>query len=96
MKVRLEVIAIAGGLIVTLLSGLSEGINYADMFVGIYPDPRSVYYGHPFAWLLRTTVASGNNPWQIVYGNLILDVLFWVIVVGVVAFIIMKRGQIFD
>jgi hypothetical protein len=76
MKARAVLIAIAGGVLLTLLTGLLS--NTPEMMVG------ATYYGYPLAWLIRMIVAPQYFPWVVDYLGLIADIVFWSIIVGIV------------
>ncbi len=70
--------AIAGGILVALLTGLL--VNTPPLMVG------AIHYGYPLPWLTRLIVSPQYFPWYIDYGSLIADIILWAIIVGVVLF----------
>lgn len=80
MNVKIPVIAILGGVAITLLTGLVSSTPAG--LVG------AQWYGFPLPWLFRLIVAPQYFPWKVDALNLIADLIFWIIVVGIVAFII--------
>lgn len=80
MNVKIPVIAILGGVAITLLTGLVSSTPAG--LVG------ARWYGFPLPWLFRLIVAPQYFPWKVDALNLIADLIFWIIVVGIVAFII--------
>ena len=79
---KLLVLAIVGGVVITLLTGL---INHTpEMLVG------AVYFGYPFAWLEMLVVAPQYFPWVVRPVRLILDLLVWTIAVWVILLILSK------
>jgi uncharacterized membrane protein len=79
------VLAVIGGVIITLLTGLIN--NTPEMLVG------AVYYGFPFAWLEMLVIAPQYFPWHVRPVRLILDVIVWAIVVWVVLFAVSKARK---
>lgn len=84
MNAKNLVYAIVGGIIVALLTGLIP--NTPSMLVG------AVWYGYPFAWLIRMIVAPQYFPWTVDYMNLIADIVVWAIIVGIIL-LIWKRAK---
>jgi hypothetical protein len=76
MKARAVLIAVAGGVLLTLLTGLLS--NTPEMMVG------ATHYGYPLAWLIRMIVAPQYFPWVVDYLGLLADIVFWSIIVGIV------------
>ena len=74
------VLAVIGGVVITLLTGLID--HTPGMLVG------AVYYGYPFAWLEMMVVAPQYFPWVIRPVRLVLDIVVWTIVVWVVLFVV--------
>lgn len=83
MKIlRLLLFAAAGGVVVTLLTGLLE--NMPSMLLG------AVHYGYPLAWLVRMIVAPEYFPWVVRPFRLIADIVFWAVVVAIILFVYTK------
>lgn len=75
MKVKTLVLAIVGGTLIALLTGLFQGTP--PMLVG------AVWYGYPLAWLFELVVAPQYYPWMFNFVNLAIDIIFWAIIVGI-------------
>mgnify|MGYP001078044326 CR=1 FL=1 len=76
MNVRILLLAITGGVIVTLLTGLIS--NTQPLLVG------AIHYGYPFAWLTRLVIAPEYFPWRIDVLNLVADMVGWTVIIGIV------------
>lgn len=85
MNVRAVVLAVVGGVVITLLTGLIE--NMPAMLVG------AVHYGYPLAWLTRLVIAPEFNPWRVDYVNLVIDFVVWAVVVWLILFAWSKRKK---
>lgn len=85
MKTETVLVAILGGIVITILTGLGE--NMPTMLVG------AVHYGYPLAWLIHLVIAPEYFPWQVDYANLTVDIIVWIIVVWVVLFALSKRKK---
>ncbi|MBS7643209.1 hypothetical protein KEJ26_01250 [Candidatus Bathyarchaeota archaeon] len=86
MNVRILLLAIAGGVIVTLLTGLIS--NTPPLLVGAY------HYGYPFAWLIRLIIAPQYFPWRVNILNLVADMILWIIIIGVILSILIKTRKL--
>ena len=76
------ILAVIGGIVITLLTGL---INHTpEMLVG------AVFYGYPLAWLEMLVVAPQYFPWVVRPVRLVIDIVVWAIVVWVVLFVVSK------
>jgi hypothetical protein len=73
-------IAIVGGVLLTLLTGVFS--NTPEMMVG------ATHYGYPLPWLVRMIVAPEYFPWVVDYVNLLADVITWSIIVGIVLLVV--------
>jgi len=82
MNVRILLLAITGGVIVTLLTGLIS--NTPPLLVG------AVYYGYPFAWLIRLVIAPQYFPWRLNVLNLVGDLVVWAVIIGIVLSIVTR------
>jgi hypothetical protein len=80
MKGRTVLIAIVGGVLLTLLTGVFS--NTPEMMVG------ATHYGYPLPWLVRMIVAPEYFPWVVDYVNLLADVITWSIIVGIVLLVV--------
>jgi hypothetical protein len=78
-KMKLSVLAVAVGVVVTLVTGLIE--NMPAMLVG------AVHYGYPMAWLIRMIVGPEYNPWVVNPLGLIVDIVVWTLVAWIVLFV---------
>jgi hypothetical protein len=85
MKARTVLIAIVGGVLLTLLTGLFS--NTPEMLVG------ATHYGYPLPWLVRMIVAPQYFPWVIDYVNLVADVIVWSIIVGIILLVVGTAGK---
>ena len=87
MDVKILVYAIICGVVITLLTGLIG--TTPPMLVG------AVWYGFPLAWLIRLVVAPEYFPWQVNFISLVIDVIFWAVVIGIILFlvILVKMGK---
>jgi hypothetical protein len=68
---RLVGLALAGGTVCTLLTGL-------------YPlrtPMGATHYGFPLAWLTRLVVAPEYFPWRVNWPELVVDLLVWTVAV---------------
>ena len=84
MKSKVLVGSVLGGVLVTLLSGLFP--NTPEMLVG------AEHFGFPLPWLIR--IVYPGSPLAVppeYYGNLVVDIVIWTIVVGIVLFIVTRR-----
>ena len=73
--------AAVSGVVVTLLSGLYNSTP-PGLVVG------AAWYGLPLTWVRRLVVAPQYNPWKIGITGLIVDLIFWIVIAGVVIFVI--------
>ena len=84
----LAVKSIVGGAIITLVTGLYN--STPSELVG------AAWYGFPMTWIRKLVVAPQYNPWTIDYTGLILDLIVWIVVVGIIVLIVkgmMKKGK---
>lgn len=79
IKLKILLLIVAGGAIVTLLTGLIP--NTPPFLVG------AVHYGYPLAWLFRLVVAPQYYPWRVDAQDLILDFIAWSAITGMLVFI---------
>ncbi|HVC58243.1 MAG TPA: hypothetical protein VND15_02085 [Candidatus Acidoferrales bacterium] len=81
--------AVIGGVIIALLTGLAN-TTPGGGFVG------ASWYGWPVSWLYKLVIAPQYNPWKVQWGNLIIDIIVWIVVVAVVMLIaehVMGHGK---
>ena len=83
MNMKLVVISVLGGVVVTLLTGLLSNI----VLLG------AEHYGYPLAWLVRLVLAPEYFPWQVNVLNLIVDLIIWIIIVGIVANVLTRTRK---
>jgi hypothetical protein len=81
-KVKMLIVPIVAGIVLTLLTGLFE--NTPGMLVG------ATHYGYPLAWLTRLIIAPEYYPWQVNPFELIADIVIWAVIVWVILFIVVK------
>jgi hypothetical protein len=82
---KLLVLAVIGGIVITLLTGLLA--NTPEMLVG------AVWYGYPLAWLVQMIVAPQYFPWVVRPLRLIADIVFWAVIVAIVIFAYTKTQK---
>lgn len=75
---RLLLLAVIAGVVITLLTGLLD--NTPEMLVG------AVWYGYPMAWLVRMVVAPEYFPWVVRPLRLAANIVFWIIIATIVLF----------
>jgi hypothetical protein len=73
---KILALAVVGGIVVTLLTGLFE--NTPEMLVG------AVWYGYPLAWLVRIVVPG--FPYVVRPLRLLVDIAFWAVIAGIILF----------
>ncbi len=78
--------AAVGSVIVTLLTGLLNSTPGGG-FVG------ASWYGYPMTWLRKLVIAPQYNPWVIDWTGLVVDLVFWFIVVAVIELIVAKVSK---
>jgi len=74
--VKVLLLAVVGGIAITLLSGLLG--NTPEMLVG------AVWSGYPLAWLVRIIVPG--FPYVVRPLRLFLDIMFWTVIAGIILF----------
>ena len=82
MNVKMLLIAVVCGSLVTLVTGLL--VNTPPLLVG------ATHYGYPLAWLTRLIIAPEYFPWRVRVMELVLDIVVWSAISAIVLFI-MKR-----
>jgi len=85
MNTRVVILSVIGGVILTLLTGLIS--NTPPMFVG------ATHYGYPLAWLVQLVLAPEYFPWQVNVLNLIVDIVIWIIIVGIIATVLTRSRK---
>ena len=76
------ILAVAGGVVITLLTGLIN--NTPEGLMG------AVWYGYPLPWLVMRVLAPQYFPWVLRPLRFIADIVVWFIVVWVILFIVSK------
>ena len=85
MSLKTIALALIGGIVITLLTGLVG--HTPEMLVG------AVYYGYPFAWLEMMVVAPQYFPWVVRPVRLVLDIVVWAIIVWVILFVVSQARK---
>lgn len=85
MNARSVLISIVGGVVITLLTGLV--VTTPPMLVG------AQWYGYPLPWLYKLVIAPEYFPWKADLANLVADIIFWSVIVGIVVFIVQKARK---
>ena len=85
MSLKTVVLALVGGIVITLLTGLAD--HTPEMLVG------AVYYGYPFAWLEMMVVAPQYFPWVVRPVRLVLDIVVWAVIVWIILFVFSKARK---
>jgi hypothetical protein len=75
-------LAVAGGVVITLLTGLVD--NTPEGLMG------AVWYGYPLPWLVMRVLAPQYFPWVLRPLRFIVDIVVWSIVVWVILFLLSK------
>jgi len=83
MNTKLVVFSILGGVVVTLLTGLLSN----TVLLG------AEHYGYPLAWLVRLVLAPEYFPWRVDVLNLIVDLVIWIIIVGIVVNVLTRTRK---
>jgi len=73
MNTKLVVSSVLGGVLITLLTGLLSN----TVLLG------AEHYGYPLAWLVRLILAPEYFPWRVDVLNLIVDLVIWIIIIGI-------------
>jgi len=85
MNVKIPLFAIAGGVVITFLTGLIP--NTKPLLVG------ATHYGYPLPWLIRLVIAPEYFPWQVNVLNLVADIIVWAIIIGLVLFVLARAKK---
>ena len=83
MATKTVIYSVIGGVVVTLLTGLIS--NTPAMLVG------AMHYGYPLAWLVRLVLAPEYFPWRVNVPNLIVDLVIWIMIVGMAVTVLTRR-----
>jgi len=83
MATKTVIYSVIGGVVVTLLTGLIS--NTPAMLVG------AMHYGYPLAWLMRLVLAPEYFPWRVNVPNLVVDLVIWIIIVGMAVTVLTRR-----
>ena len=86
MAMKTVIYSVIGGVVVTLLTGLIS--NTPAMLVG------AMHYGYPLAWLVRLVLAPEYFPWRVNVPNLVVDLVIWIIIVGMAVTVLTRRRKI--
>jgi hypothetical protein len=85
MATKTVIYSVIGGVVVTLLTGLIS--NTPAMLVG------AMHYGYPLAWLVRLVLAPEYFPWRVNVPNLVVDLVIWIIIVGMAVTVLTRRRK---
>ena len=83
MATKTVIYSVIGGVVVTLLTGFIS--NTPAMLVG------AMHYGYPLAWLVRLVLAPEYFPWRVNVPNLVVDLVIWIIIVGMAVTVLTRR-----
>jgi hypothetical protein len=80
---RIALFSLIGGILLTLVSAIYV-VNPTPGVLGA----KNLEYGLPMAWLKSTQIIVPGLPttWSILWSGLLLDVLFWWIIVAIVLY----------
>jgi len=85
MTTKTVIYSVIAGAVATLLTGFLS--NMPIMLVG------AVHFGYPLAWLVRLVLAPEYFPWRVNVPNLIVDLVIWIIVVGMIVTVLTRKGK---
>ena len=85
MATKTVIYSVIGGAVVTLLTGVIS--NTPAMLVG------AMHYGYPLAWLMRLVLAPEYFPWRVNVPNLVVDLVIWIIIVGMAVTVLTRRRK---
>lgn len=92
VRVRMLTIAIVAGIILTLITGWMQGVLLYTMAGGLHylmePLLGASNYGLPIVW--RSVIVYPGSPTNYHIIGLVVDVVFWAVVVWVILFIVTK------
>jgi len=83
MNKKVVIGGIAGGIAITLLTGLIE----APSLIG------ATNYGYPILWLTKYIIAPGLFPWYFHPVRFVLDVIVWAIIVSLALYILFRKKE---
>lgn len=85
-KIKLAVKSLVAGVAITLVTGLIR--NTPGGLVG------ASWYGYPTVWIRKLVLAPQYNPWKVDFVGLVADIVFWFVVVLIIALIVcyLKKG----
>lgn len=69
--------SIVGGVVITLVTGLFQ----TSQLIG------ASWYGYPLTWLYYRVLAPQYNPWVPSYPNLVVDIIFWTLIIAIILFV---------
>jgi len=81
--------SIVGGAVITLVTGLYNSTPGGGL-VG------ATWYGFPVTWIRWLAVGPQYSPWAVDWMGLVIDLVVWIIVVGIVLYLakgMMKKGK---
>lgn len=70
---RLALASAAGGILVTLLTGLIPSRTLLG----------AVHYGYPMPWVIRLALGPDQFPWRVNPAGLLVDLIAWTLLVFV-------------
>ena len=79
---KMLLLAVVGGIVVTLVTGLIDHTPSGLM--------GASWYGYPLAWLVMMVVGPGYSPWVVRPLRLTADIVCWSVVVFVILFLASK------
>lgn len=85
IKLKKVLIAVVGGVAITLVTGLMS--NTPAMLVG------GTWYGYPLVWLIRMVVAPEYFPWKVEIVGLVADIVVWTMIVLIILLVTMRRPK---
>lgn len=80
-KLKLKVIALLVGVLITLLTGYANTLQ----LIG------ATHFGYPLTWLTQRVIAPIYNPWFINYFNFVVDVLVWSVLTWIVLDVLQRH-----
>ena len=73
-KLKIAVTSLITGTAITGLTGFLDN----SALIG------ASWYGYPTTWIRKLVLAPQYNPWRIAWGGLVVDIIFWFVIVLVV------------
>jgi hypothetical protein len=80
MNCKMGLKAVAGGIVITLATGVINATPNGLL--------GSAWYGLPFSWMRRLVISPMYNPWKANLVGLLGDIIVWTIVVAIVMMIV--------